>query len=157
MLNFTKESHINATPNQLWQWHLAPNAFDLLVPPWQRVKILERPERFEEGAILVMKVYVLGPIGKRWVAKHRDFIEGRQFVDEQVSGPFRSWVHTHQFLPADPTLDENQGTSILRDSIDYELPLGPLGDALGGRISQLMLEKMFAYRHQVTAAALAAG
>src|SRR5690606_16801519 len=106
---------INATPQQLWQWHLAPNAFDQLVPPWQRVKILERPECLEENAILVMKVYLLGSIGKQWVAKHRDFIEGRQFVDEQISGPFRTWVHTHQFLSSDPTIDKNHGTSILRD------------------------------------------
>ena len=154
MLKFTKESHINATPYQLWQWHLTPNAFDLLVPPWQHVKVLKRPERFEEGAILIMKVYVVGPIGKQWTAKHRDFIEGRQFVDEQISGPFRSWIHTHEFLPADPTLDEYHGTSILRDSINYELPLGPLGNALGGAFSRHMLEKMFAYRHKVTAAAL---
>lgn len=157
MLNFTKESPINATPRQLWQWHLQPDAFDRLVPPWQKVKVLQRPERFEEGAILVMKVYVVGPIGKRWVAKHRDFIEGRQFVDEQLSGPFRSWVHIHQFLPGDPALDVDQGTSILRDSIDYELPLGPVGAALGHGIAERMLAKMFAYRHEVTAAALEAG
>ncbi|AWV87935.1 SRPBCC family protein [Bradymonas sediminis] len=154
MLHFTKESPINATPRQLWRWHLQPDAFDKLVPPWQKVKVLKRPERFEDGAILVMKVYAIGPVGMRWVAKHRDFIEGEQFVDEQLSGPFRAWVHTHQFVPADPALGLDEGTSILRDSIEYDLPLGPLGAALGGGIAERMLEKMFDYRHKVTAEAL---
>lgn len=154
MPNFTKESYIDASARRLWQWHLESDAFDKLVPPWQKVEVLERAEPFEEGAILIMKVYLIGPIGKRWVAKHRDFIEGRQFVDEQLSGPFRTWVHTHQFLPFDPELPDDEGTSILRDSIDYELPLGPLGAALGGPVARHMLEKMFAYRHKVTAAAL---
>lgn len=149
MLHFVKESRIDATPEELYDWHMQPGAFDKLVPPWQHVEVLERPERLEEGAVLVMKVYAAGPVGVRWVAHHRDFVDGRQFVDVQEKGPFRSWRHTHQFLPADA------GKSILRDSIDYELPLGKLGELVGGWYSRRMLERMFDYRHQTTAQALA--
>lgn len=147
MLHFLKESRIDATPQTLYDWHMQPDAFEKLVPPWQKVEVMERPERLEEGAVLVMKVYA-GPFGVRWVAHHRDFIEGRQFVDEQVEGPFASWTHTHQFLPVD------DGASILRDSIDYELPVGKLSELVAGWLSRRMLERMFAYRHEKTAAEL---
>jgi ligand-binding SRPBCC domain-containing protein len=148
MLHFLKESRIEATPQELYDWHMQPGAFDKLVPPWQDVEVIERPDQLEEGAVLVMKVYAAGPIGARWVARHRDFVEGRQFVDEQVDGPFASWTHTHQFQPADG------GASVLRDSIEYELPAGKLGEVLGGWFSRKMLQRMFRYRHDTTVEAL---
>jgi len=140
---FEKKTKIAASAEELYDWHMQPGAFDRLVPPWQKVEVVERPGRLIDGAKLVMKVFA-GPIGVRWVALHRDFIEGHQFVDDQVHGPFKSWVHTHRFEP----VDEN--TSILWDHIEYELPLGPIGALFGGLPTDLMLEKMFDYRHRVT-------
>lgn len=49
-----------------------------------------------------------------------DFDRPRCFVDEQVSGPFRSWHHRHEFR-AGPT-----GT-VMTDTVRMEAPLGPLG------------------------------
>ncbi|WP_168210870.1 SRPBCC family protein [Persicimonas caeni] len=147
MERFVKETRINTTPEKLYEWHMQPGAFDKLVPPWQKVEVLERPKKLKEGAVLLMKVYA-GPIGVRWVARHQDFVEGRQFVDDQVHGPFESWTHTHEFLP------DGHGGAILRDSIDYELPAGKLGEVFGSWFARRMLERMFNYRHEKTAAEL---
>jgi ligand-binding SRPBCC domain-containing protein len=38
----------------------------------------------------------------------------------------------------------------LRDAIEYELPLGALGQLGGGWFVRGMLEKLFAFRHDVT-------
>lgn len=148
MEQFEKSSEMPVSARELYDWHMQPGTFEKLVPPWQKVKVLERPERLQEGARLVMKVY-LGPIGVRWVAHHRDFVQGRQFVDEQLEGPFAHWVHTHRFEPQGPD------ASTLVDRIVYELPLGPLGRLFGRRATRAMLERMFAYRHQVTRLELA--
>jgi ligand-binding SRPBCC domain-containing protein len=48
------------------------------------------------------------------------FDRPRSFVDEQVSGPFRSWHHRHEFRPA-PT-----GT-VMTDTVRLTAPFGPLG------------------------------
>jgi ligand-binding SRPBCC domain-containing protein len=42
------------------------------------------------------------------------------FVDEQVSGPFKRWHHTHHF-------EADGGGTVMRDVIDFAAPLGPLG------------------------------
>jgi uncharacterized protein (TIGR01777 family) len=44
---------------------------------------------------------------------------------------------------------------MLVDDVRYALPLGPLGRLFGGRATRRKLERMFAYRHRVTAGDLA--
>ena len=41
------------------------------------------------------------------------------FRDEQVSGPFSQWVHTHRFIP------DGANASWLEDRIEYKLQLSP--------------------------------
>ena len=92
---------------------------------------------------VVMSLPLLGPLRGRWVAQHFDCEPGRRFRDRQVSGPFSSWVHTHHFLP-DPV------GSMLVDEIDYRLPGGAVGQALGGGFVKKSLDRMFHFRHQRT-------
>src|SRR4029077_11216177 len=61
----------------------------------------------DRGALRVR----FGPFRLRWVFEHRDYIEGRQFRDVQLSGPFRRWEHTHLFTPEGP------GVCILEDRL----------------------------------------
>jgi len=61
-----------------------------------------------------------------------------------VKGPFRKWLHRHIVTPRG---DEQ---CVLTDDIEYELPLGALGRVFGGRFARRNLERLFAYRHQVT-------
>jgi hypothetical protein len=86
----------------------------------------------------------------RWVFEHRDYEEGRQFRDVQVEGPFRRWDHTHRFIPDGPQ------ACWLEDRIEYELPLGIIGDLFGGWLVRRKLQRMFEYRHRVTAEAMSA-
>lgn len=143
MPTFEKRTQMPVSAETLYEWHMRPEAFEALVPPWHDIRVVDRSGPLEEGARLVMKLY-LGPVGIRWVAHHRDFVEGRQFVDEQLEGPFARWVHTHRF---EPVGDE---TSELIDHVEYELPLGPLGRLVAGWKVERDLERMFEYRHEVT-------
>ena len=85
-----------------------------------------------------------GPIGITWVAEHSDYVEGEQFRDEQVRGPFAEWIHTHRFTP------EGESASVLHDALRYELPLAPVSSALMGWYFRDMLDRMFAFRHTRT-------
>ena len=86
----------------------------------------------------------VGPFSKKWIAEHHDIIEGRQFQDRQISGPFADWNHTNRMEPAAPD------RCILTDRIEYRPPLGFLGEMFGGRLIRNQLERTFQYRHALT-------
>jgi uncharacterized protein (TIGR01777 family) len=120
-------------------WHERPGAFERLLPPWERVSVVEQSSGLEDGARLVLRV-MQGPVPLHWVARHRDTLPGRRFVDEQVNGPFSRWVHFHRFDPDGPA------SSRMTDRIEYTLPLGPVGAAARPLIRR-RLERLLAYRH----------
>ncbi|MGJ9413996.1 SRPBCC family protein [Aeromicrobium sp. CF4.19] len=54
-------------------------------------------------------------------AKVTELQPGRRFVDEQVRGPFRRFRHEHVF-------DATDNGTVMTDRIDFDAPLGPIGD-----------------------------
>ena len=147
--HFSRRVRLPVPAREAFAWHARPGAFERLTPPWERVEVVERRGGIEDGARLVMRVGP-SPVAVRWVADHRDTIPGRQFVDVQTSGPFRRWEHLHRFEPA------GEDACVLEDRIEYALPLAPAGDLGAGALVHARLERMFRYRHTVTAQDLAA-
>jgi uncharacterized protein (TIGR01777 family) len=136
---------IDAPAADVFGWFTRPGAFERLAPPWEPVTTLSRSGTAPQpGSRTVLKVGV-GPFRRRWVAEHTAFEPGRIFRDEQISGPFAHWVHTHTVEPADSL------SCVLEDRIEYALPLGLVGRALGGGYVHRKLERAFAYRHRVVA------
>ncbi len=144
---FCKSSEIGASARDVFAWHQSPDALKTLIPPWERVVVEQAPVSLGDGAIAVLALQV-GPITLRWVARHRDFVDrgeaGGEFTDEQVSGPFASWVHRHVVRATGP------GRCVLEDRIEYTLPLGWLGEVVAGWLVRRKLTRMFDYRHAVT-------
>jgi uncharacterized protein (TIGR01777 family) len=126
------------TPEQVFGWHERPGALERLTPPWADVEVEHKEGGIRDGARVVLKVRQ-GPASFRWELRHTDFVADRRFRDEQVSGPLRSWVHTHRFEPM-----EGGGTA-LEDEIDLEAPLGlPVGPVwVRGE-----LDRLFAFRYR---------
>ena len=143
MAVFEKQSRIEIPVKELFNWHNRPRVFERLAPPWEKVRVIERKGGIQQGGRMVLEVQQ-GPFRRRWVAVHGDYIEGTQFVDEQVQGPFKKWVHTHQMLP------ETETTSLLKDHIEFRLPLGFLGGMVAGGYIRKRLEEVFAFRHNRT-------
>lgn len=144
MLTFRKQSHMPASPTETFDWHDRVGAFERLNPPWAYCEVVEQTGWIKDGDRVTLRVGLGGPIKTKWTLQHRDYIPGEQFRDEQLSGPFAAWVHTHRF-------ESNGGTGcVLDDKIDFDLPLGPIGRALGGRSVNKKLTQLFAYRHRIT-------
>ena len=140
-----KRTEMPVPPEELYRWHAREGAFERLVPPWERVEVLERQGGIGDGGRLVMRNQI-GPMPVTWVADHKEHVEGRQFQDVQTSGPFSRWVHTHRFEPVEGAPER----SVLVDHIDYVLPAGAAGDLVAGAPVRERLERMFAWRHQRT-------
>jgi ligand-binding SRPBCC domain-containing protein len=146
---FVQRTRIAAPAAAVFMFHARPDALERLTPPWERVEFVERTGGIRDGARVVLIVRV-GPFRRRWVAVHSGYVEGRQFRDTQVSGPFARWEHTHTVEPDGPE------ACYLEDRVDYALPFGAAGRLLGGRFTRGKLERLFAFRHRVTAEAVSA-
>lgn len=127
-------------------WHVRPGALRRLLPPWDSASVVSGSgptERLEKGARTTIRVQMLGPVGVNWVAEIFDLQEQKTFfVDHQISGPFKRWVHRHE-------ITGHGGTSELADRIEYALPMGVLGRLTGGPVVRKKLARMFAWRHRV--------
>jgi uncharacterized protein (TIGR01777 family) len=139
---FTKRSRFPVSAEELFAWHSAPGALERLTPPWESV-IISKQEPLREGSTTIFYLKI-GFIKIKWIAKHTNYIENRQFTDIQVRGPFSSWRHTHTFIP------ESANSSFLEDNIQYRLKLHPISRIIAGRFVTRKLEKMFSYRHLIT-------
>ena len=140
---FERTVRLGVDTEEAYAWHARPGAFDRLKPPWQRLEVIEPLPEMANGARTVFRIRQ-GPVGIRWVADHEEVEPGRGFTDVQTRGPFSYWRHRHGFEPIDET------SCLLRDSIRYRLPLGPLGKLAGGAMLRRDLDRMFHFRHALT-------
>ncbi len=147
MAVFEQQSELPVPADTAYAWHTRPGALQRLAPPWEPVRVLEQRGGLDDGRV-VLEVS-LGPVRQRWVAQHRGAVPGREFVDEQVEGPFRRWVHSHIFEPV--------GANHCRyvDRIEYELPGGAFGALAAGAVHD-RLARTFRYRHATLTADLQA-
>lgn len=147
LLHFEKCLDLPVSAQVAFDWHARPGAFERLTPPWLETRIVEDSNGIETGSRLVFEVKK-GPAWIRWVAEHRDTVQGERFTDIQISGPFAYWRHVHRFEPT------STGCR-LRDQIRFALPFSWLSHPLAGWFVRRDLERLFTFRHQATLAALA--
>lgn len=135
---------------KVFAWHERVGAFARLCPPWEHVEVTRHVGGIRNGARVSLRTKA-GPIWLKWEIEHRDYVEGRQFRDVLLSGPFAKWEHLHRIDP------EGEHACVLTDEIHYRLPLGLLGRIGGAAFTRAQLGRMFKYRHAVTKADLEMG
>lgn len=147
---YVKQTPINAPPDVVFRFHESPDALPHLIPPWENMKLVESAGSLRPGSRVVLRGS-LGVIPIQWIAIHTEYDPPHLFADRQESGPFASWYHRHRFL------DDGQGGTLLRDELEYAVPLGVIGRWLGGWVVRRKLEAMFAYRHEKTRSLIESG
>jgi len=63
-------------------------------------------------------------------------------MDSQLVGPYKKWEHLHEFL-------EKDGGTLMKDTVDYELPLGWAGRILAGWMVDRDVRNIFSYRSNI--------
>jgi ligand-binding SRPBCC domain-containing protein len=113
---------------------------EAITPPWLGFRVVTpEPIEMAVGTLIEYRLKLHGvPI--RWRTTIAVWDPPRRFVDVQLSGPYRMWHHTHDFEPAPG------GRTLMRDTVRYALPLGPLGELAHRLLVQRDLERIFDYR-----------
>ena len=137
---FERTQRLPHPPEDVFAWHMRPGALERLLPPWENVRVVGRDGGVADGGTVTVRAGP-GPLKLSWTVRHTAFEEGVLFRDEQVSGPFERWTHTHRFS-RDPG-----GGCLLQDEIDWRPPLNVTAAPVIRRIERI-LERGFAFRHQ---------
>jgi ligand-binding SRPBCC domain-containing protein len=107
-----------------------------LTPPWLQFRVITPvPIEMRPGTRIDYRLKIRG-IPIRWQSRITVWDPPHRFVDEQVRGPYRMWIHEHRFM-------EDSGGTSCEDHVRY----APLGGAL---VNKLFVERdvrnVFAYR-----------
>ncbi len=95
--------------------------------------------------VLSFRLLPLLPFRGRWVARITECEINHFFADLQVQGPFKSWHHRHEFVPR--VRDGVPGT-LIRDVVEYEVGIGPLGALADRLFVRRQLRRTFAWRQK---------
>jgi ligand-binding SRPBCC domain-containing protein len=118
-----------------------------ITPPFLNFQVEGPPAgEIRPGAMIDYRLRLYG-VPLKWRTEIETFEPPRRFIDVQVRGPYRLWRHTHEFAA------EGRGTR-MSDTVEYQMPLGPLGAAARALFVRRTLEKIFDYRRDNIAALL---
>lgn len=102
-----------------------------------------RPIEMKPGAVIDYRLRLHG-VPVRWRTRIETFEPERSFTDVQLAGPYRLWRHRHDFV-------EVAGGTEVRDVVDYEMPLGPIGWWARRLFVARSLDRIFDFRRRAVA------
>jgi ligand-binding SRPBCC domain-containing protein len=133
---FTAEQWLPIPRDELFSFFADAANLEALTPPWLKFSIITPvPIAMRPGALIDYRLRVRG-VPLRWRTEITAWEPPVRFVDEQIRGPFRRWIHEHRFEPRD-------GGTLAVDRLRYAVPGGALINWL---IVRHDVARIFAFR-----------
>jgi ligand-binding SRPBCC domain-containing protein len=133
-----REQYLPAAPRDVFPFFAEARNLEQITPPFLRFRVLEADE-MRVGALIEYRLTLHGvPI--RWLTQVQEWEPGVRFVDVQLRGPYALWHHTHEFE------EVHDGSTLMRDTVRYALPYGPLGTLAHRLFVKRDIERIFDYR-----------
>ena len=133
---FKTELWLPIPPEELFPLFADAANLDSITPSWLHFRIVTPlPIVMREGTLIDYRLRMRG-LPLRWRTLIKEWQPPHRFVDEQIRGPYRQWIHEHTFELRD-------GRTLARDVVRYAVPF----DFLTHRwLVRPDIEKIFAYR-----------
>ena len=135
--------------DEVFAFFAEPRNLGRITPSGMRFEFLTDDFVMRDDLEIEYRLRPLPGIPARWRTRITDYDPPNGFTDIQLRGPYRRWVHRHSFAAVD-------GGTLVRDEIDYAVPLGPLGDLANRLVVRSELEGIFQHRAAVIRTALQA-
>ena len=139
-----REQQLNCGIETAWDFFSSPKNLAEITPPAMGFRVVSKNLDIPiyEGMIIDYTVSPLLNIPMKWRTRITQVAFQHSFTDFQEKGPYKYWSHFHEFV-------QNGEGVLIKDTIDYDLPLGFLGDIAHAVIVSRKLLEIFAFRHQV--------
>ncbi len=136
-----REQFVSRPRSEVFAFFADAANLERLTPSSLRFEIKSAvPIDMRPGALIDYKIALFG-VGLRWRTLIEVFEPEARFVDVQLKGPYSLWRHTHEFVDA-------PGGTLVRDRVEYEVPLGPLGDLVRFLFVKRQLASIFDFRRK---------
>ncbi len=135
-----RQQRLDGTPEDVFGFFADAGNLEAITPPWLKFEIVTpRPVEMGRGTLVEYALRLHGlPID--WLTRIEVWEPGVRFVDQQLRGPYALWHHTHEFEAT------GDGGTLMRDTVRYALPGGPLGELAHGLVVRRDLARIFDFR-----------
>lgn len=126
--------------DEVFQFFADACNLERITPPELHFRIVTpQPIAMGQGTLIDYRLRLFG-VPLLWKTRIAVWEPPYRFVDEQLSGPYHTWVHTHRFSPV-------ENSTLMEDEVLYQLPLRPLGEAAHPLV-RMELKRIFEFRRQ---------
>ena len=133
---FTAELWLPLPPEEVFPFFSDAGNLNVITPPWLKFRVVKTSSEVMHAGVLIDYNLRVRGLPLRWQSRINVWEPPHRFVDEQLLGPFRMWVHEHTFEARD-------GGTLARDAVRYAAPF----DSLTHRwLVRPDMEKIFKYR-----------
>ncbi len=140
-----RETIIPAPRARVFPFFADARNLERITPDALKFRILtDGPIEMRAGAVIDYRLSLSG-LPFRWRTLIEVWDPPNRFVDLQTKGPYALWRHTHSFD------DLPDGTTRMRDRVEYALPFGPLGRVVRRLVVGRQLERIFGFRQKIIA------
>jgi ligand-binding SRPBCC domain-containing protein len=142
-----REQRLPRPPEDVFPFFADAHNLEAITPPWLGFRVVTpRPIDMRPGALIEYRLKLHG-VPLSWRTRVAVWDPPRRFVDVQIAGPYRLWHHTHDFEP-------DGGGTVMRDTVRYALPLGPLGALAHRALVRRDLAAIFDFRQEAVLTSL---
>jgi ligand-binding SRPBCC domain-containing protein len=143
-----REQRLPGPPEEVFPFFADARNLEAITPPWLGFRVVTpSPIEMRAGTLIEYRLKLRG-VPLRWRTRIAVWDPPRRFVDVQISGPYRLWHHTHDFEP------DGDGGTLMRDTVRYAIPYGPLGRVAEALVVRRDLDAIFGFRREAVLASL---
>ena len=97
------------------------NAYNLeqITPSWLKFNVKNQAPIAMKTGVIIDYVLRIHGVPMKWRTRINKWQPNTLFIDEQIKGPYRKWVHTHEFEQ-----QKNKKITVCTDVVEYDLFAG---------------------------------